>query len=84
MRTNFLDSKEIKYTNGATIEMARTIIRKIGTDIAYRENEILSNLDTVEQNTEVPEGYIQYIFYSKTGDGFQAGKYANGSYGISN
>jgi predicted AlkP superfamily phosphohydrolase/phosphomutase len=84
MRTEFLSNPEVKYSNGANVETARTIIRKIGNDIAYREKEILLNLAEVEQNTEVPEGYVQYYFYSKTGEGFQAGKYTNGSFGISN
>jgi predicted AlkP superfamily phosphohydrolase/phosphomutase len=80
--TNYLN-KNVKYTNGATKETAKTILQRINKDIAYREKEILSNLAEVEQNTEVPNGYTQYWFYDKDGNGFQAGKYANGSYGIS-
>lgn len=80
--TNYLN-KNTKYTNGATKEVAEVILQKINKDLAYREKEILKNLVEVEQNTEVPNGYIQYWFYDKNGNGFQAGKYANGSYGIS-
>jgi hypothetical protein len=80
--TNYLN-ENVKYTNGATKETAKTILQRINKDIAYREKEILSNLAEVEQNTEVPNGYTQYWFYDKDGNGFQAGKYANGSYGIS-
>lgn len=83
MRTSFLSKPEINYTNGANEETARIILRKIQTDIAYREEEILHDLAEVEQNNDVPEGYIQYKFYNKDGEAFQAGKYANGSYGIS-
>jgi hypothetical protein len=74
----------VKFTNGATKETAQTILNRIKSDIAYREQNILNNLAEVEQNTEVPSGYIQYWFYDKSGEGFQAGLYANGSYGISN
>jgi hypothetical protein len=73
----------VKFTNGATEETAKTILSRIKSDIAFREQNILDNLAEVEQNTEVPNGYIQYWFYNKDGEGFQAGKYANGSYGIS-
>jgi len=83
LRTEFLNDPDINYTNGATIAIARTIVRKIGKDISWREENILKNLETVEQNNEVPEGYIQYVFYDKKGNGFQAGKYSNGSYGVS-
>lgn len=83
MNTEFLNNPNIKYTNGANIKTAKTILERISNDIAFREKEIISNLVEVEQNTGVPEGYIQYWFYDKDGNGFQAGKYANGSYGIS-
>lgn len=82
MITSILDNPKVIYTNGADKETARNIIRKIRNDIGYREEEILLNLAKVEQNIEVPKGYMQYVFYGKNGDGFQAGKYVNGSYGI--
>lgn len=79
--TNYLNDSVI-FSNGATFEMAKIIIRKLGQDLGFREEEILSNLAEVEQNNDVPEGYIQYVFYDKNGEGFQAGKYPNGNYGI--
>lgn len=79
--TNYLN-ENVKYSNGANKTTALIILNKIKSDIAYREEEILQNLAEVEQNKDVPEGYIQYRFYNKEGEGFQAGKYANGSYGI--
>lgn len=78
--TNF---KNVKFTNGATKETAQVILNKISKDIANREKEILKTLTEIEQNNEVPTGYVQYWFYDKNGEGFQAGKYVNGSYGIS-
>ncbi|MDD2496183.1 MAG: hypothetical protein PHE29_13455 [Tissierellia bacterium] len=75
--------KNVKFTNGATKEAAKTILNRIKNDIAFREQEVIDNLSEVERNTDVPAGYIQYWFYDKNGEGFQAGKYANGSYGIS-
>jgi len=83
IRTEFLNDSSIKYSNGANVKTAKTIIERISKDIAFREKDILDNLVEVEQNTEVPTGYTQYWFYDKEGNGFQAGKYANGSYGIS-
>ncbi len=72
----------VKFTNGATKTTATIIINKIKNNLGYREQTILENLTEVEQNNNVPEGYTQYVFYNHTGEGFQAGKYANGSYGI--
>jgi hypothetical protein len=74
---------QVEFINGANIQMAKTIIFRTAKDFGYREKEILENLASVERNNNVPEGYIQYIFYNNEGEGFQAGKYANGSYGIS-
>jgi hypothetical protein len=75
---------EVLYHNGATEKIANMIIRKVKnqTGLGYRENEILSNLAEVEQNNNVPEGYLQYIFYDVEGNGFQAGKDAYGNWGI--
>lgn len=75
--------ENVKFENGANEQTAKEIIKRIKSDIAFRENEILKNLASVENNKDVPAGYVQYKFYDKEGNGFQAGKYANGSYGIS-
>ena len=76
-------SEKVKLINTAQKDIAELIINKIWNQMGYREKEILKNLAEVEKNTEVPSGYIQYWFYDKDGNGFQAGLYANGSYGIS-
>lgn len=76
-------SEKVKLTNTAQKDIAELIINKIWNQAGYREKEIIKNLTEVERNTEVPEGYIQYRFYDNNGNGFQAGKYKNGSYGIS-
>ena len=75
---------ETYYHNGADKETANMIIRRVKnqTGLGYREKEILSNLAEVEQNNNVPEGYLQYIFYDVEGNGFQAGKDAYGNWGI--
>lgn len=74
--------ENVKFENGANEKTAKEIIKMVKSDIAFRENEILNNLATIENNKEVPAGYIQYKFYDKEGNGFQAGKYANDSWGI--
>lgn len=74
--------ESVKLTNTAQKDVAELIINKIWNQAGYREKEIIKNLAEVKRNTEVPEGYIQYWFYDKEGNGFQAGKYENGSYGI--
>ena len=77
---------EIHYHNGADKNIANLILRKIKNQMGYREKEIVANLAEVEQNQEVPKGYIQYWFYDAEGNGFQAGYSANlpngGSWGI--
>ena len=75
---------EIHYYNGADKKTANMIIRRVKnqTGLGYRENEILKNLAEVEQNNNVPEGYLQYIFYDVEGNSFQAGKDAYGNWGI--
>lgn len=75
---------EIYYHNGADKKTANMIIRRVKnqTGLGYREKEILSNLAEVEQNNNVPEGYLQYIFYDVEGNGFQAGKDIYGNWGI--
>lgn len=75
-------NNNIKFKNGAIKETAEKILLKINNDLGYREKEILNNLESIENNKDVPEGYIQYVFYDKEGNGFQAGKYNNGRYGI--
>jgi len=56
----------------------RHTIKGIKKDIGYREQNILDNLDSIEQNTEVPEGYRIFRFFDKNGNGFEAGKTPNG------
>lgn len=74
--------ENVALTNTAQKDIAELIINKIWSQSGYREKEIIKNLSEVENNTEVPNGYIQYVFYDKEGNGFQAGKSVNGSYGI--
>lgn len=76
-------SEKVKLTNTAQRDISELIINKIWNQAGNREREIIKNLAEVKRNTEVPEGYIQYWFYDKEGNGFQAGKYENGMYGIS-
>lgn len=73
---------EIHYHNGADKDIANLILRKIKNQMGYREKEIVANLAEVEQNQEVPKGYIQYRFYDVEGNGFQAGKDIYGNWGI--
>ena len=73
---------EIYYHNGADKDIANLILRKIKNQMGYREKEIVANLAEVEQNNNVPEGYLQYIFYDVEGNGFQAGKDIYGNWGI--
>lgn len=74
----------ILYHSGVDQRTAKEILRKIKSQIGYREKEILENLAEVENNLEVPEGYLQYIFYDAGGEGFQAGKDVYGKWGITN
>ena len=61
---------EIHYHNGADKDIANLILRKIKNQMGYREKEIVANLAEVEQNQEVPKGYIQYWFYDAEANGF--------------
>lgn len=74
--------ESVKLTNTAQKDIAELIINKIWNQTGYREKKIIKNLAEVKRNIDVPKGYIQYWFYDKEGNGFQAGKYENGSYGI--
>ena len=68
----------VKFTNGANIETAKTMLDGVKKDISYRENTIMQNLSSVEKNNEVPKEYEIYSFYDVSGNGFEAGKTPSG------
>ena len=54
-----------------------------GSGFGYREIEILENLESIERNYNVPNGYYILRFFHKDGNIFEAGMTPNG-YKITN
>lgn len=80
MNTTF---NKVSFENGANKATAKNIINGVKKDLAGRENGILNDLATVEQNKDVPSDYVVYSFYDSVGNGFEAGKTPSG-YSITN
>jgi len=66
------------FENGANKEEAENILNHLKNDFGYREKDIIKNLESVEQNKEVPEGYTIYRFYAENKEGFEAGNTPSG------
>jgi hypothetical protein len=78
-KVNSLDTNKIilkgtltAFVNGILHGLNRT------SEFGYREIEILNNLESIERNYEVPEGYYILRFFDKDDNGFEAGKTPNG------